>query len=189
MTCHKPAVVEPIAAARFRVQFTASAELRDKLKRLQSLMRSSVPDGDLAQIIEAAVTEKLERLEARRFGKTKKARKTLDQVDTTPKARHIPAPVRRAVHERDTGRCTFVDKHGKRCEARDDLQFHHDHAYGRGGDHSMANVKLLCAAHNQYLADLEYGKHVMNRHRDGVSEPLAPYCSYGADPPLSITIL
>ena len=31
-------------------------------------MRSSVPDGDLARVIEAAVTEKLERLEARRFG-------------------------------------------------------------------------------------------------------------------------
>ena len=33
-------------------------------------MRPSVPDEDLAAIIEAAVTEKLERLEARRFAKT-----------------------------------------------------------------------------------------------------------------------
>jgi hypothetical protein len=51
--------IEPLAPARYKVQFTASAELRDKLERLQALMRSSVPDGDLAAIIEAAVTEKL----------------------------------------------------------------------------------------------------------------------------------
>jgi hypothetical protein len=59
----KPAVVEPIAPVRFKVQFTASAELHDKLERLRALMRSSMPDDDLAAIIEEVVTEKLERLE------------------------------------------------------------------------------------------------------------------------------
>ena len=66
-----PETIEPLAPGRYKVQFTASAELRDKLDRLRALMRSSVPDGDLAAIIDAAVTEKLERLEARRFGRTK----------------------------------------------------------------------------------------------------------------------
>jgi hypothetical protein len=47
----KPSVVKPIAPARFKVEFTASAELRDKLERLKALMRSSVPDGDLATIL------------------------------------------------------------------------------------------------------------------------------------------
>ena len=42
----RPAAVEPLAPARYKVQFTVSAELRDKLERLQALMRSSVPDGD-----------------------------------------------------------------------------------------------------------------------------------------------
>jgi hypothetical protein len=60
-------VVEPLAPARYKVQFTASAELHDKLERLRALMRSSVPDGDLAAIVEQAVTEKLQRLESRRF--------------------------------------------------------------------------------------------------------------------------
>ncbi len=44
----RPAAVEPLAPARYKVCFTASAGLRDKLERLQALMRSSVPDGDLA---------------------------------------------------------------------------------------------------------------------------------------------
>ncbi len=71
-----PARVEPLAPGRYKVQFTASAELRDKLERLRALVRSSVPDGDLAVIIEQAVTEKLQRLESRRFARTQTARKT-----------------------------------------------------------------------------------------------------------------
>ena len=69
------ATIQPLAPARYKVQFTASAELRDKLERLRALMRSEVPDGDLAAVIEAAVTLKLERLEARRFAATKTPRK------------------------------------------------------------------------------------------------------------------
>jgi hypothetical protein len=41
----RPAAVEPLAPGRYKVQFTASAELHDKLERLRALMRSSVPDG------------------------------------------------------------------------------------------------------------------------------------------------
>ena len=47
--------VEPLAPARYKVQFTASAELKDKLERLQELMRSQVPSGDLAEVIENLV--------------------------------------------------------------------------------------------------------------------------------------
>jgi hypothetical protein len=83
------------------VQFTASADLHDELERLRALMRSKVPDGDLAAIIDQAVTEKLERLEARRFGATKTRRKSLSESDTSPRSRHIPAAIRRAVRERD----------------------------------------------------------------------------------------
>ena len=79
-----PAVVQPLAPGRYKVQFTASAELHDKLERLRALMRSQVPDGDLAAIIEQAVTEKLERLEARRFARTNAPRKGLSETDTSP---------------------------------------------------------------------------------------------------------
>ena len=117
--------VEPLGAARYRVQFTASQELHDKLERLQALMRTTHPDGDLGALIDAAVTEKLERLEAKRLGKTKRPRKGLAETDTSPTSRHIPAAVRRAVWERDGGQCTFRDAEGRRCPARDRLEFHH----------------------------------------------------------------
>jgi len=140
----KPPLVEPLAPARYRVQFTASAELHDKLERLRALMRPSVPDGDLAAIIEAAVTEKLERLEARRFGKTKAPRKSLEQTDPSPSSRYIPAPVKRVVWKRDRNQCVFVDDNGRRCARRNQLEFHHREPFGRGGDHRPGNIELMC---------------------------------------------
>ena len=171
-------VVEPLAPARYKVQFTASAELHDKLNRLQALMRSSVPDGDLATIIEEAVTEKLERLEARRFAKTKAPRKGLEQTNTSPTSRYIPAPVKRAVRERDCDQCAFVDARGRRCKAREGLELHHKQPYGRGGDHNPDNLQIMCRVHNGYLAEQDYGKEVMERYRRSgsqVSEPAPIY--------------
>jgi len=155
-----PAVVEPLRPERYRVQITASAELRDKLERLQALMGE-----DLAAVIEAAVTEKLERLEAKRYAVTKNPRKTLDETDTTPSSRYMPAAVRRVVRKRDGSRCAFVDSTGRRCTERRNLEFHHHDPFGRGGDHDPDKISLMCRQHNAYLAELEYGKEKMNRYR------------------------
>ena len=153
-----PATVEPLAPARYRVQFTASSALRDKLEELQALMRSSVPDGDLAAVIEAAVSEKIERLKARRLAATPRPRTTLAGSDTRPGPRHIPAAVTRAVRERDGDRCAYVDPQGRRCSERRDLQFHHRHPHGYGGDRSEDNIALRCGGHNQYEAERDYGR-------------------------------
>jgi hypothetical protein len=158
-------VIEPLAPARYRVQFTASAELRDKLERLQTLMRSATAGGDLAAVIEAAVTEKLERLEARRFGQTETPRKSVSTSDTSPRTRSVPAAVKRAVHERDEGRCRYVDTRGRRCTARGLVQYHHRLPFGVGGDHRPANLSLLCRGHNRYLAEIDYGREAVGRHR------------------------
>ncbi len=166
----KPAVVEPLAPARYKVQFTASAEFRDKIDRLSALM----PGADLASIMEAAVTEKLERLEAKRFGKTKKPRKSLEEADTSPGVRGLSAPVRRFVWERDKGQCTYETHDGRRCPAREGLEFHHDEPYGVGGDRSAENIRLACKTHNGYMAELDFGKDKMDRYRrsaDRVREP------------------
>ena len=157
--------VSPLAPGRYKVQFTASAALRDKLERLRGLMRSSVPDGDLAAIIEQAVSEKLERLETQRFAKTAKPRKTLAASDTSPRTRQIPAAIKRAVHERDGGRCRYVDEQGRQCSALNRLQFHHRRPFGFGGDHSVGNIALMCERHNNRLAEIDYGQEAMDTHR------------------------
>ena len=58
-----------------------------------------------------------------------------------------------------------MDAHGRRCNERHGLQFHHDEPFARGGDHSPENVKLMCPVHNGYLAERDYGKEVMERYR------------------------
>ncbi len=176
----RPAVVEPLAPSRYGIRFTASAELREKLERLQALMRSSVPDGDLARIIDIAVTEKLDRVEAKRFAKTRAPRKALAETDTTPSSRHIPAAVRRVVHDRDGGRCAYRDKRGRRCAKRHDLEFHHKEPFARGGHHSPSNLTLMCRAHNTLLAEQDYGKDVMARFRASASRATVPVDVYGA---------
>ena len=128
-------------------------------------MRSQVADGDLGAIIEAAVTEKLERLEARRFAATTRPRKDLSTTDTSPSSRRIPAAVRRAVRQRDGGRCRYVDASGRRCSERHRLEYHHIHPFGLGGDHRPDNIRLMCAQHNAYLADHDYGREAMTRFR------------------------
>jgi 5-methylcytosine-specific restriction endonuclease McrA len=172
------ATVQPLAPARYKVQFTASAQLHDKLERLRALMRSKVPDGDLGAIIERAVAEKLARLEARRFARTSRPRKDVAATDTAPSSRRIPAAVRRAVHERDAGRCCYVGGSGRRCTEQDRLEYHHRRPFGQGGNHNPENIGLACRAHNLYLAEHDYGRKAMARHR----RPSNAVSSMRADP-------
>jgi 5-methylcytosine-specific restriction endonuclease McrA len=139
---------------------------------------------DIAAVIDDAVTEKLERLEAKHFGKTKTPKKSLEEADTTPSSRYIPAPVRRAVYERDNGQCSYVDVTGRRCSEARNLEFHHIRPYGRGGDHDPSNIRLACRTHNRWIAERNYGKDVMERYRtfpDRVSEPAAVYAFSNRD--------
>lgn len=239
--------IEPTGPSRYRVHFTATDELRDKLERLRDALRTIVPTGDLAAVIEIAVSEKLQRVEARRLGaacrrvpkgQRPKAREpeggepegqvpqgqvpqghaseghasegqaSGSRVPGSPanerglpeagslsthagarvrrnSSRHIPAAVRRAVWERDGGRCRFVDTEGHRCSARRRLEFHHRHPFGCGGGHAVENLRLLCRGHNAYLARLDFGEARVQGRRASQSASAASRCSddpKGADP-------
>ena len=115
-----PALVQPLAPGRYKVQFTAGPALCDKLERL---------------------------------------------------TRHVPAAVRRAVYERDGGHGRYVDEQGRRCTARAGLEFHHRHPFAFSGDHSPANVSLLCRAHNGLLAEVDFGRDVAARNGRSRSGP------------------
>ncbi len=177
----RSASVQALSPGRFKVQFTADEGLRAKLERIQALM----PGIDLASIIDAAVSEKLQRIEARRFGTSR--RKPTAQtvmsparhdggrppqphfaavsVDGPQRSRHIPAAVRRAVHARDGGQCRFVNRNGVRCRAREQLEFHHRHPFAMGGANSIDNIRLMCRTHNAYLAEADYGTKAMGKYR------------------------
>ena len=92
----------PSADPAGRSKTPISGALQDRLygqcralrqaRAAQALMRASGDSADLASVIDAAVTEKLEKLEAKRYGTTKSPRKSLEETDTSPSSRNIPAP-------------------------------------------------------------------------------------------------
>lgn len=64
-------IIAPLAPDRYRVQFTASAAMHERLCRAQAILRHKVPDGDVAAILDLALIALLEKAEARKFGKRK----------------------------------------------------------------------------------------------------------------------
>lgn len=117
------------------------------------LLRHAVPNGDPAEIFDRALTLLIERLETAKLGRARRPRASKPVWSAS---RRIPVAVRRAVWERDAGRCAFVGGSG-RCTERAFLEFHHVVPYARGGPATTANIQLRCRAHNQYEAEKDFG--------------------------------
>jgi hypothetical protein len=149
----RPAVIAALAPERYKIQFTASRELHDKLRRAQDLLRHTIPDGDVALGVERALTLLLEELERRKLAVAKRPRRQPSMTSTT---RSIPAAVKRIVWTRDGGRCTFVGAQG-RCAERGFLEVHHVVPFAAGGEASADNLVLRCRAHNQFESEQFFG--------------------------------
>jgi hypothetical protein len=164
----------PIAAERYRVQFTASRAFHDLLRRMQDLLRHRVPSGDLEQVFALALAALAEKIEKRKFAATDRpaaaaagavppatAGAARPAAPGPTGARTIPATVRRAVVARDGEQCAFVSASGKRCTSRAFLEFHHVVPFARGGEATVENITLRCRAHNQYQARLDFGPFIV----------------------------
>ena len=158
-----PTRVKPLAPERFALQVTIDQSTREKLQTAQNLLGHRVPAGDIAQVLDLALSALIEKLEKSKFGATSKPRPARA---TSESSRHIPALVKRAVWNRDGGQCTFRAADGHRCEARRDLEFDHVIPVARGGKSDVGNLRLLCRAHNQLEAERAYGVPFMDAKRE-----------------------
>ena len=167
------ATIIPISASRFRLTVDIEDETYDKLERATDLLRHSVPDGDVAHVLERALTSLL-----RDLGRTKWAAtlRPHEPRDVSPGSRYIPAFVRRAVWKRDGGRCAFMGSRG-RCCATAFLEFHHLTPFALGGASTVDNIELRCRAHNQREAELFFGAAMP----DVVKEEMPAYGGLGPD--------
>jgi 5-methylcytosine-specific restriction endonuclease McrA len=175
--------VAPLAADRYLLRVTLSAETYTKLRRAQQLMGHRVSGGDPHAIIGRALSLLVEHLERAKFAKVRRPRAGSDAT-TTPSStsaspstsassrtsklpstsasasasgsRRIPAMMRRHVWARDEGRCAFVGSHG-RCTETSRLEFHHVVPFARGGPTVVENLALRCRAHNVYESDQAFG--------------------------------
>jgi hypothetical protein len=212
-------MAEPLGRDRFKVQFTDGRGVYEKLKKAQALLRHAIPDGDLEEVFDRALTLLIEDVECKRFGKKRRSRRSgagrrsqeegggqgqveksaLERPLTVPEdeaeeprrtpSRHIPAEIRRAVFERDEGRCTFLAWNGHRCNEREFLEFHHVEPWARSRRHSEDGIVLICHAHNQYMAERSFGAlYIEHRRRARPGEPEVTIavpgdsCAAGPDP-------
>jgi hypothetical protein len=170
------------APERYRVQFTIDAQTQEKLRRLQTLLRREIPDGDPGAIFERAITLLLDKVERRKLGKAARPRQPRvirpgtdkDAPEAALPPRAPSSAVRRAVWERDGGRCAYVSPTGRRCNERTYLEFHHQQPYAERGEATADNIALRCRRHNQYEAALVFGAERFSnvgetRHRDRFS--------------------
>jgi len=167
---HHPLAM-PLAADRYKITFTASTETRDKLEFARDLLRHAIPDGDPAAIIDRALMALLEELARNKFAAADKPRPGRGPANGS---RHIPADVKRAVWIRDLGRCAFVAPHGRRCNERAFVEFHHVQPYAAGGPPTVVNIALRCKSHNQHEADVYFGP---RSGVDAVRETAAAYAA------------
>ena len=159
----KSAQVEPLSTERYRVEFTATAALKEKLDRAANLMRHGNPNGDLSLIVERALDVLIERLEKRQLGKARRPR-----TRTTRKSvrrGYITRAVRRRVFARDGERCTFVDESGRRCTSEAFLELDHVIPRARQGTGDATNVRVMCRAHNDLLAERDFGRAHMEKKK------------------------
>jgi len=155
--------VAPLAPQRYGVQFTLDQAGHDLLRHVQNLLGNRVPPGDLAEVFVRALKAFAEQLEKQKFAATERPAKKHRHAG--PDSRHIASDVKRKVWKRDKGQCTFVADNGKRCESRWDLEFDHEQEFARGGEATVANIRLRCRAHNQHAAERTYGVAFMEHRR------------------------
>ncbi len=153
-----PPPVVPLAPQRYKLQLTVGVDTVRKLREAQALLRHQIPDGNLAKILDRALTLLLRELSRQKLAATERP---LPGAGTPAgsrlTSRHIPAEVRRTVWARDGGRCTFVGEDGRRCGERNFLEFHHVVPRAAGGASTVDNIQLRCRAHNTYEAERYYG--------------------------------
>jgi hypothetical protein len=169
--------VTPLAPDRYQIRFTASAETYRKLCQAQELLGHGVPSGDVAVVVDRALSALVAELTRKKVAATDRPRAA--RKSPSDGSRHVPAQVRRTVWRRDGGRCAFVASGGLRCSARKPLEFHHVHPYGAGGEATVGNIELRCRSHNAYEAELFYGFERTHRGNGIVREPSAQYGSAG----------
>jgi 5-methylcytosine-specific restriction endonuclease McrA len=176
--------ISPLAPGSHDIHITADDETVYALRELQELLSHQVPNGDPAVIIKHSLLRTLKEVKKEKFGTGKRRKKaetsalegieerageenvSQERPNETPakalgeenQSRYIPKDIRKAVWERDGGRCAFVSTRGKWCTERRFLEFHHIIPFAWRGETTVDNLELRCRTHNAYEGDLIFGK-------------------------------
>jgi hypothetical protein len=154
--------VRPVAQERYAAQLMISRQGKELLEYAHALMRHQIPSGDHSALVEEALRGLVEQQEKRTLGAGSRMR---SGRRSSTSARHVPVHVRKAVWERDQGRCTFVSESGHACGSRKRLEWDHIVPVARGGQATVENVRLRCRTHNLLEAERVFGAGFMEEKR------------------------
>jgi hypothetical protein len=189
-----PAAEPPLTPAlHYKVQFTADQEYMSLLEEARDLLAHINPTRDFVEVqrraLEVLVSQLRKRKHAARAGAAlERAEPSVEMCEnrkaaapTAPSAsyrehaatasapakrsRRPSAAVARAVWQRDRSRCTYLDARGQRCRETSMLEYHHEQAWALGGDTTLNNLSLRCAAHNALAEEEDFGRELMDRKR------------------------
>lgn len=153
-----PATTQPLTADLSRLHVTVSRRFLDKLEAARAALSHSHPGASAQEILEAGVDLLIER-QVKRRGLVEKPRR----APPPAKPDHMPAHVKRAVWERDGGRCQWGLASGGICGSTHRVEIDHVVPRGRGGATTIENTRLLCRVHDGLAARRVYGDAWMDR--------------------------
>src|SRR5438552_4084619 len=161
-----PEVVKPLTPELRRLNVTVSADFMAELEQVRTALSHQCPNGDFESVVREAFKLVLER--------DRKRKALTDRPRAPSKApgendRYVPAAVKRAVWERDQGRCTWPMGDGDVCGSTHRLEFDHDLEVALGGKPTIGNIRLLCKSHNLMKAERHLGRDFMAKFRKGSS--------------------
>jgi len=148
----QPPRIEPISEDLRVLRVTVSRAFVADLEAARAALSHQIPDRSLEAVLHECIRRTLADCDRRRKGTGLPPRRPSHAI-----GRYIAASVRDAVWRRDDGRCTFVGTAGTRCGSTYQVQVHHIHPFANGGPATVDNLALLCAGHNRYQAERDFG--------------------------------
>lgn len=154
----------PLSEERFKVQFTGSAELLEKIERVKQVLRHKFPKCRLEDVFDAALEALLDKKDpARRIARSEK-RKARDCDRARKETRSIPQVIRNTVWKRDQGQCQYVSPEGVQCCEAGGLEYDHITPWAlEGSSNDPDNIRLLCLTHNKMAARKVFGERWINK--------------------------
>ena len=142
-----------------------SADLYKRLQLIKEELNLSKDEDAICKLIENHEKKSPKKQESRTEKTIIKPVEIKVDQNKKPIGRYIPANIRRQVLERSKNQCEFNSKiKDKRCDAKTGLEFHHDHPFAWGGQHSAENLKYFCKSHNQLEAIKSFGLEKMQKY-------------------------
>lgn len=132
--------------------YTVTLQVDDEFMALVDKAKASIGPQPMSEVLRRT----LKAFVTKKFRKSRRPLK---------RSRYIPQSIRADVYNRDNHQCAFVSGSGHRCQETHGLQIDHIIPFSKGGSNTASNLRLLCRAHNQLLAEKLLGKEFMRSKR------------------------